>query len=324
MEWKGNTLYVATYQGVERFSLAGVSLGVFGDASRISAATGASLSWPRDIAFGTDGRMYVADRSNNRVAYYSAATGAYPGEISSSSSSFTTSRAVGLEWAGSLYQSGGDPGQVNKINPSTRTLGTRFSGDPIDEPQGMYSAPDGRVYVANKDGDRVAVIPSTGVTIGTLSPARLDDPRDVTVGSRYVPPASTGAAGASGAAGTVDTPNANLEPELEVLVAGTPAPSVIDLPVSTTPAIISLHAMDAERDAVAFSVRVVDGAGGLPSDGFVSPLVLVDHGNRTATVAMDRSAAGEHVVEFEAADAHGEEWDMYVIRIVPIAAGTSE
>jgi len=50
-----------------------------------------------------------------------------------------------------------------------------------------------------------------------------------------------------------------------------------------------------------------------------SPPALVDHGNGTATLTVDGSAAGEYLVELSASDAHGEEWDTYLIRVAPAA-----
>jgi len=52
-----------------------------------------------------------------------------------------------------------------------------------------------------------------------------------------------------------------------------------------------------------------------------SPPALADHGNGTATLTVDGSVAGEYLVELTATDAHGEEWDVYLVRVVP-AAGT--
>jgi len=308
IEWHGNTLYVATYNGIERFGLSGTSLGMFGDASRTAAAAGAALNLPHDVEFGVD-RMYVADRGNHRVAYYSASSGSYQGQASSATTSFTTRYPYGLAWDGaSLYQSSGDPGRVNKISPSTLALVRSFSGSHIDEPLGMDAAPDGKVYVANKDTDKVAVIGSAGA-VSSLFASRLDDPRDVAVGPRYA--AASGSGGPSGAQGT-----ANSEPELEVLVGGRAAGPVVDLAASAGAATVSLRTTDAEGDTVTLSMRVLEAsmaAGAVAS----SPPALTDHGNGTATLTVDGSAAGEYLVELTAADAHGEEWGVYLVRVAP-------
>ena len=312
--WHGNTLYVATYNGIERFSLDGTSRGMFGDATRSATATGAAVNLPHDVEFGVD-RMYVADRGNHRVAYYSASSGSYQGAASSSTSSFTTRYPYGVAWDGtSLYQSGGDAGRVNKISPSTLALTRSFSGTHIDEPLGMDAAPDGKVYVANKDTDRVAVISPAGA-VSSLFASRLDDPRDVAVGPRYAAASGSGPSGAAGGQG-----GTNSEPELEVLVGGSPAGPVIDLTASEGRASVSLRTTDAEGDAVAFSMVVLETtmASGAAA---ASPPALADHGNGTATLTVDGSVAGEYLVELTATDAHGEEWDVYLVRVAP-AAGT--
>ena len=326
MAWNGETLHVATYGGIERFSLAGTSLGTFGQASRTptgDAPAAASLAYPYDVAFGGD-RMYVADRGNDRIAYYSASTGKYLGAVSSRTSAFTTVEPSGLAWRGSLYQSGGDAGQVNRIATPALTLERSFSGTHIDEPFGMDVAHDGSVYVASKDTGRVAVISAAGVVTRLVS-SSLDDPRDVAVGPRYAPaltPGAAGASGASGAGGAAGGQGAqNSEPELEVLVGGRPAGPVVDLAASTGTAGVSVRATDAEGNAVSISMAVLETAlagGATPA----SPPALTDHGNGTATLTVDGSTPGEYLVELSASDAHGEEWDTYIIRVAP-AAGPS-
>jgi len=233
------------------------------------------------------------------------------GQASSATASFTTRYPYGLAWDGaSLYQSSGDPGRVNKISPSTLALARSFSGSHINEPLGMDAAPDGKVCVANKDTDRVAVMGPAGA-VSSLFASRLDDPRDVAVGPRYAPASGSGGSGAAGTAGA-----ANSEPELEVLVGGMPAGPVVDLAASAGTASATLRATDAEGDAVALSMRVLEAsmaAGAAAS----SPPALTDHGNGTATLVVDGSAAGEYIVELTAADAHGEEWGVYLVRVAP-------
>jgi len=192
--WSGETLHVATHNGIERFSLAGIPLGALGQASRAPAAgspAAAALSGPHDVAFGGD-RMYVADRGNDRVAHYAAATGAYLGAVSSQTAAFTTVAPSGLAWRGSLCQGGGDAGQVNRISTPSLAPEGSFSGAQIDEPSGMDVAHDGTVYVASRGTGGVAVIGAAGA-VGYLVSSGLDGPRDVAVGPRYAPaPAQAG------------------------------------------------------------------------------------------------------------------------------------
>jgi len=123
--------------------------------------------------------------------------------------------------------------------------------------------------------------------------------------------AEAASAGPSGAQGT-----ANSEPELEVLVGGRAAGPVVDLAASAGAATVSLRTTDAEGDTVTLSMRVLEAsmaAGAVAS----SPPALTDHGNGTATLTVDGSAAGEYLVELTAADAHGEEWGVYLVRVAP-------
>jgi len=127
---------------------------------------------------------------------------------------------------------------------------------------------------------------------------------------------AAGAAGASGAAGGQGAPNS--EPALEVLAGGRPAGSVIDLAPTAGTAGVSLRATDAEGDAVAFSMDVLE-ATMAPGAAASSPPALADHGNGTATLTVDGSAAGEYLVALSASDAHGEDWGTYLIRVAPAA-----
>jgi len=127
---------------------------------------------------------------------------------------------------------------------------------------------------------------------------------------------AAGASGPSGAAGGQGAPNS--EPELDVLAGGRPAGPVVDLAASAGMASVSLRATDAEGDAVTFSMEVLEAtmAGGAEPS---SPPALADHGNGTATLTVDGSAAGEYLVALSASDAHGEEWGTYLIRVAPAA-----
>ncbi len=84
-----------------------------------------------------------------------------------------------------------------------------------------------------------------------------------------------------------------------------------------------MRATDPEGDDVTLSARVVKTAQGWLPEDFDSPLTLADRGDGTSTVGVDTSVVGEYVVEFMAADAHGEEWGLHVICISPASAGAS-
>ena len=200
MVWKDSTLYVATTNGIERFSSTGSALGTFGDAHARPATSGALRTLtPYDVAFCSDNRMYVADRSWSKILYYAAASGTYQGAISGTSSP-NTQRPVGLACGTamsgsgtSLYQSGGDPGRVNEISTSTR-LQVRSITSNVDEPYGMDFSGPGTLYVANRDSDVITRVQSGTATV-LASGNGLDAPRDVVAGPVYTP--ASGASGAS-------------------------------------------------------------------------------------------------------------------------------
>ena len=112
----------------------------------------------------------------------------------------------------------------------------------------------------------------------------------------------------------------NSEPELEVLLGGVPVRGHVDLAESPGAACVELRAPDAEGDEVAFSLEVVETAPLDPLADAGAPPVLVDHGDGTAMVMVDKSAVGERLVEIVASDVHGEEWGEYTLRILSVDA----
>jgi len=106
----------------------------------------------------------------------------------------------------------------------------------------------------------------------------------------------------------------NLEPELAVLVGGEPAGPIIDLAASGAPARIELRADDPEGDPVRFSVSAGDSTYG---ERAASMVRLADRGDGTAALLVDRDEPGELALDISASDAHGEEWDVYFVRVAP-------
>ena len=332
LAWNGNTLYVASLGGVERFSLSGTSLGLFGDAVGVPSSSSApGIVWAYDVAFGTDGRMYVAERILGKILYYDASTGLYLGEISSATSP-NTRRASGLAWGNaingttgsSLFQSGDDGGRVNEINPATGTLAREFNSSLyIDEPYGMDVGPDGTLYVTNKDYDNVAAISPQG-TVSKFVPNDangLDDPRDVVIGPAYSTSSSDSASGASGsaesstgAAGSQGNQEdgsqggQNEEPEFELVREDG---SIVWGPITLQgSASFTVRAYDAEGDVVSIGV-VLD----LMPEGAIS---VTDHRNSTATISIDASqlSSGTYVFLITVSDAQNQEREPYAV-IVP-------
>ncbi len=105
------------------------------------------------------------------------------------------------------------------------------------------------------------------------------------------------------------------QPELEVLLGGVPVRRV-DLAESPGVACLELRTPGAEGDAVDFTLNVIETAPLDPLAGAGAPPTLVDHGDGTAMVMVDKSAAGERTVQIGVSDAYGEELDWYILRVL--------
>ena len=311
--WNDNTLYVATGHGIERFSSSGTSLGFFGDASRNPSTPGApSLRTPYDVVFCPDGRMYVSDRSEHKILYYSSSDGLYLGDILNSNRlSPNTYRVTGLECTSGniLYQSGDDGGRVNKINSVTGSLIYEVTSD-IDEPYFMDIDDAGNVYVANKDDDNIVKITPEGTT-SVFASHRFDDPRGVSLGPVF----SSASGTASGAVSGASDDQSNDEAEFYLMYNGTavtaPIHTVSDITVSDiTVSDITVHATDLEGDAISITVT--------PDMLPESAISVIDYTNGTATISINSTGIlpGSNVFWVNVSDADNYQREPYVI-IIP-------
>ena len=311
--WNGNTLYVSTLKGIERISLSGSSLGLFGDASRTPTTQGApKLASPYDVTFCPDGNMYVADRALDSILYYDGTTGKYKGTVPSAVQSTQkpdTDNAVGLECgpavAGtsgttSLFQSGGDPGRINEINPTTRLLVRQFTSL-IDEPYGIDSDASGNLYIANKDDNNIVKISPAGTSL-VFATGGLDDPRGVSIGPKHTAPSSS----SSGDAHTVPPAQHNDGPDVTLQNSTHDVSFRIEVAQNST-AIYTITATDPEDDPIEFALSPYAVEGGT--------ILLVDHRNATATISLDTSGMDTETYAFEitASDGHNIERAVYAI-----------
>ncbi len=310
--WNGNTLYVATSMGVERFSSSGTSLGFFGDASRTTSSAGAvPLASAYDVVFCPDNRMYVSDRALGKIAYFTTSSGVYQGEIiGSDTNSINTQRPTGLECASGniLYQSGDDNGRVNKINSSIPSLSSAITSN-IDEPYNMDMDAAGNIYVANKDDDNVVKITPSGVSSEFTSGTHgLDDPRGLTIGPRF-----TSTSGALGQSESID--DSNDSPEFLLMQNG----AEINGPLSVLDMPFRVQATDSEGDVI--TIRVTNDS--LPE----SAISITDHRNGTAVISIDSSAisAGTYVFWVDVYDdADNHEREPYAIVMPESGESTNE
>ena len=306
--WNGNTLYVATSTGVERFSASGTSLGYFGDAFRTLSS---EILTPYDVAFCSDGRMYAADRSAGKIFYYRATDGTYLGEISNTGP-LNTYRAAGITCGPaiygsgeSLYQSGDDGGRINEISLSTRTL-VREITTLVDEPYGMGMDNAGNLYISNKDDDNILKISSNRAF--SVFASGLDDPRDVTVGPEYS--ASAGGSASGLAEGDGDTQQqqqqeSNDAPEIQLIYNGTTVYEPVSIPSQVT---FEVQATDPDGDAITIGI-IPDG---IPEDA----ISITDNGDGTAAISISPEnipVAGTHVFWVTASDVDNYDREPYAV-----------
>jgi DNA-binding beta-propeller fold protein YncE len=104
---------------------------------------------PRDVAIAPNGNVYVVDRGNNRVEYFTSA-GAYVGEWGVSGSApgqFQTPQAIAIDKDGDVYVSDAAD-RVQKFTAAGAYL-MSFTDPQIAAPRGVAVDLDGNLYVGN-------------------------------------------------------------------------------------------------------------------------------------------------------------------------------
>ena len=149
-------------------------------------ATAAQLNFPKEIAFGPGGELYVADTSNRRVRVIGTdgviSTFAGNGEYASAgdggpaeAASFMTPTHLSVDRAGNVYVSDGRAEKVRRIDAAgvvTTFAGsgvTGWAGDGGPAPQAQLNAPfgtahaaDGSIYLADAGNHRLRKIAPDG------------------------------------------------------------------------------------------------------------------------------------------------------------------
>ena len=275
MTWYGDTLYVATSKGVERFSQSGSALGFFGAAIQVTNPSQPNgLYTPVDVIFYNN-KMYVSDVGRNQIFYYSESTGALLGKFSSGTGRPDLNDAKGLECGTgiigsgtSLYQSGDDRGQVNEINYNNGLLIREFTSM-MDDPYLMDMDSAGNLYIANKDDDNIIKISQTG-TVTEFAEDTLDDPRGVRVGPVY-----RTVSGSDSPEYTSD----NDQPEFDVLLQnGTRAHTALVMSLNSSMTLY-VNATDPQNDPITINI--------IPELIPESNISMNDNKNGTGTVTID-------------------------------------
>lgn len=152
-------------------------------------ATQAQLRYPTDAALAPDGTLYLADQQNHRIRRIgpdgiitTVAGNGNPG-FSGDGGPATQARlynpyAVALGPDGSLYIADSDNHRVRRVGPDgiiTTVAGTGsagFSGDDgpataarLANPSGVAVGPDGALYIADTDNNRVRQVGTDGIIV---------------------------------------------------------------------------------------------------------------------------------------------------------------
>jgi sugar lactone lactonase YvrE len=162
LDASGN-LYVSNALGntVQKFTLAGVNLGVF--ASK-------NLNNPQQLVFDGSGNLYVPNYFGDSVQKYSAA-GNYSGQLKLG----TPGWSAVFDAAGNLYVSEPSANRVEEFSGGF-DLGPFVSGGNLSRPLGLIFDPSGNLLVANNNSNKIEKYSPTGTDLGNLGIANLSQP----------------------------------------------------------------------------------------------------------------------------------------------------
>ena len=180
----------------------------------------ASFSRPIGLAVAPDGRLFVADSVNARIRVISAdgaivSTYAGSGELgnadgSTSTATFDTLNGLALAPDGRLFVADTDNNLIRVISADGATVSTYAGSGEIGnadgststasfrQPIGLALAPDGRLFIADHNNNRIRVISADGATVsnytgasygfadGALSEALFRRPNDIVAGPNAI------------------------------------------------------------------------------------------------------------------------------------------
>ena len=151
----------------------GIITTVAGSGSRGSGgdggpATAARLDEPRNIAFDSQGRLYIVDQNNRRIRRVDLSTGI----ITTFASGFTFPRDVAVDRSGTVYVADEDANRIWRVSPSgsvglfagTGSGGLSGDGGPADlarlnRPLGVaFNAGTNTVLIADTNNDRIRAV----------------------------------------------------------------------------------------------------------------------------------------------------------------------
>ena len=163
---------------IERYDAdTGLHLGTF--------ASGGTLKWPRGMATGPDGNLYVSS-ANDGILRYDGLTGDFIDEFAPiSAGGPTISHGILFRGDGYLYATDINQGAIFRYDEITGAFSDVFV-DGLMGPEGLAFGPDGNLYVANGGSDSILRYNGlTGAFIDTFVPpgsGGLDEPQDLFFG----------------------------------------------------------------------------------------------------------------------------------------------
>ena len=134
---------------------------------------------PRDVAFDSNGNIYVADTNNHRVQIYDSnhnylSTIGITGVSGSDYTHLNRPQAVAIDSTGTIYIGDSDNDRIQVFNSNyvyQRTMGLGGCGDDFDHfcgVRGLDVDAQNRLYVADVYNNRVQVYDSTGAYLTTI------------------------------------------------------------------------------------------------------------------------------------------------------------
>lgn len=140
------------------------------------------LNRPRQLAFGPDGNLYVADIVTNSILRYDGATGSPLGTfVSSGLGGLDDPGDLVFDAGGNLLVTGVGSNQLHKYDSTGAFVGIVASG--LTSPRGIESRSDGSFLIANSGTNQILKVDGSGVTTFiSAGSGGLDTPQNVIVG----------------------------------------------------------------------------------------------------------------------------------------------
>ncbi len=170
-----------------------LGIGTQGSGGDGSFASIAQLSWPLDVAVDGNGRIYIADSGNSKIrrvdgnlisTFAGTGVSGFSGDNGpATSAQISPPYGVGVDAAGNLYIADFANHRIRRVNAATNIITTiagtgtaGYNGDGIPAtsaqlnfPRDVEVAPNGAIYIADSDNNRVRRIdPVTNVITTVL------------------------------------------------------------------------------------------------------------------------------------------------------------